>query len=572
MPELQQNLETARITLRDYLLNLASHDPHAESWRQQISGTLMGYPVQLLNELQDFFAELADTKYHLAPEKIQPFSCTQTALCLVHLFIKDSPPKEKDPDNLKILYQALYKPGQLLPTIEDFRPEKTDKIEIYEHDVTRIVSVLNKACLLLYIVEKKEEIAQFMQTHPQALKTHPSLSYLLTSTWLEKEVRKIEQVAEKPYEYAHFNLFPSLRGIIPQAENDGENGTFWHSLWQTHLLLPWKLRFGIGRLHARFYDQDYRVEIYYASLPHDYSRRGFSDKLFFYISFWIHLCMAWHIFNNSYMQTIKNDLNTALEYMKGSRSLYSAPTLAFNLTVDILKLLFFPLILATPLLLGITSLPLLLLRALLSKIPGYYVRVSALVLLDAMETLKDLTLLITGILWLSPLIKAAIVLPAALVTLGGFVSMIVLLTTLIALTALGLSPQILAFILGMGGLNKIVDLAFSPLVSLGGVVGILSFPLVLGLLTVPRMVVETAFMLQNFSQWATAYFNAALNPPPPSPSQLLSQGYDPIDDLNLFVKQNPLLLQYEQAIEATLTPSLPLSTPSPAPQLKGLSP
>lgn len=538
---LRKNLEKASQLLKAYLFNLAKQDPEANFWQQQVNGTLSGYPQRILQELHENFVELAEKNENLSEQDKEAYAATQVTCCLLSVFEDKNPPQENTLDALKILYQTLYTPGQLIPVTEDITPEVKENIEIYEQDTTYLVCILSKAHFLFYIVDNYEKIKTFIATFPQLTENHSNLLSLNIS-WLEKEFQVIKKVSEKPYLYSKSTIMPEMGGYIPLEALQEEHGhSFWQSLWQTHLILPWKLRFAIGRLHARFAAEDYRVESYYAKLPISYKNKHFLSQFIFYLCFWTHLYLVYHLFKSAYLQTIWQNIKTSFNYIRGSHSFLSGVPFAFNLSVDLLKLLYFPLVLTLPVLLGISSLPFLVFRRLSETIPSYFLRTNLRIMLDVFETLKDITLLLGTFYVLTPLLSASLILPSAFAILGSIVSTFFCLILIIALTAVGLSPQILVLILGMGGYNKLVELAFSPLISLGGIIGILSFPLALAILTLPRFVVEMAYHLQSLSVSSSPSQEQELNP-----NLTPLNEYDPIEELQLFVKNHAFLVQYDE--------------------------
>jgi hypothetical protein len=241
--------------------------------------------------------------------------------------------------------------------------------------------------------------------------------------------------------------------------------------------------------------------------------------------------------------------------MRGAHSFFAGVPFALSLSIDLLKWIYAPLLLITPILFGLSSLPFLILRRLSDKIPSYFLRTNLRILLDSLETLKDISLVLGSIFLLTPLISGVIMLPSVLGILGGIVSTFVCLILILALTAVGLSPQILVLILGMGCYNKVVEIAFSPLISLGGVISILSFPAALAMLTLPRVVLEMAYALQTLSS------SLSSSPVGPDPTFSSTNEYDPIDELQLFVKNHGFLLQYEEMIERSEKLDLPPLNP-----------
>jgi hypothetical protein len=540
LQKLQLDLEHARTSLRDYLLDLAKNDPHAEKWPQQISGTMIAFPTQALEELENYFSDLAKKDHLVPPTLNKAYACTQTALCLIDLLSNNSPPQNTDPDDVKTLYQALYCPGQLLPLIADFLGEKKDNIVICDYDVTAIVAALNKACLLLYVTKHEENINLFVNEYSSLVKTLPSHAYLFNEAWLKNEFLKINVIVQKPYEYARYHPLQEEKPL-----------TFWENLWLTHLLTPWKWRFALGRLHARIFGEN-------IVLPNIHFGRSTFHNFLYLLSHWTHLCLVLHSVKLFYIQAIKNNLKACLSYIKGDLPFFNATELSFNMTVNILKFCFFPLILITPILVGLTSLPLLGLQWLLGKIPLRFIKTPSLVLLDMIESIKDLFLLIGGVLLLSPFIARSIVLHPILSALGGLVSTIVLLSTLLALSAIGLSPQVLAFILGMGGLNQIVSLAFSPLISLSGVIGVICFPLCLALLTVPRMILEVCHAVEAVFPRRREVLSPPLQPQNQAKLQSASDfSDDPLDNFNLFIRKKPLLLKFKSTMDLPQSLHLP---------------
>lgn len=267
--------------------------------------------------LIDYLLEVAADKKEYWKDKIERIFIPYVAVeieCLDGteseklIFLKQLLNNEKNEDNLG---KVLACPQLLL----GYQPH--EPIIIHQDNVTPIFANLLKISLLDYILKN--------------ISCGSNNDFL----WLDKQIKAIP---------------------LPPSP------TLWQRFWRFHLNTPIFTRFGIGRIINC--DQPHQV------LEPFPGREGiFFSRLFFRLIFWLHIPIVLSLLKDFYWQSTQDLLNEFFQYIMGKRSYSDIFKISTYFTFLTFKILFAPIILCLPIMLGLTSLPATLLRHVILSVP-----------------------------------------------------------------------------------------------------------------------------------------------------------------------------------------------------------
>lgn len=446
------------------------HTYVAEYIKQVIGGSYIGHQ-QFKGTLDRVLIPYSDTqlefiKGNFANEVREPM---QAYWILKILGQRNAPENEELQDELNILNQLLYKPGRIVPGLNQ------DNIISNGYDFTSLVALLTKIKLIRYLVENHTVIKNYIDNNKDTIdRNYPELN-TQTIDWLKGEFTKIRDIAIKPSDHvtstygrapAPNKALPALKISVPadarpapvlprpipepsvpsrapyvapyvppsvpprapyvapyvppyvppRAPYVPPRGGYyvpppprlsnWQSFLQADRNTSWFDRFSFSRL----FNNDGVFDV----TP----QAGFISSIFYNLIFWSNLSLSVRLTKDIFVNALTT-IADVIRYPFGRGRFTDVVEHAVNLSMALGMLLVSPLLVVAPLLLALTSLPILAVGKGLSALPLPSL-VSGIIskLTDVVDAAKDTFIIGTSLYFLSNYLGSFAFGPQLLAKLG----------------------------------------------------------------------------------------------------------------------------------------------------------